>query len=579
MGHGPAGLKPVAFSGPCALPAGAGDREAGTLAEYDYIIAGGGSAACVAATRLIKEHGARVLLIERGPARYAWLMHMPAGYMKYLWREDFLEMHHTAPQEQLGGRGPIVPQAKVLGGGSSVNAMVYMRGQRQDYDGWADYLGQDTGWSYDDLLPHFRMLEHNESFNDRYHGTKGRLLVSDPGQLCRTTRDYIRAAQAAGIPYNRDFNGATQAGVGVMQHTMGIGKNGKMQRCDAVTAFLSEVMHDERLTVLTESQATRILFSGTRATGVEYRRRGATFTARAEREVLVASGTYNTAKLLMLSGLGPADHLKEHGITVHTDLPGVGQNLQDHHEVPVIALTKEKGGYFGEDHGWRMVRNGLQYLMFGTGPVTTTGIESCLFYDPDGGERPTIQLYCGPIVHVDRDISDVEDGDGITLASCLLRPKARGTVRLRSADPNDQPWVNANFFGHPDDLRLTLASMRFARELLTFDPLAANIAREILPGADKLSDAELTQFAAKTVKTNFHPVGTARMGPDSDPMAVLDPRMRVRGTEGLRVIDCASIPFIPSANTNAIALTLGSRAASLIMQDERRNQPDLSAVA
>jgi choline dehydrogenase len=215
-----------------------------------------------------------------------------------------------------------------------------------------------------------------------------------------------------------------------------------------------------------------------------------------------------------------------------------------------------------------MLRNGLQYLLFGTGPVTTTGIESCLFYDPDGGERPTVQLYCGPIVHVDRDISDVDDGDGITIASCLLRPKARGTVRLRSADPRDQPRVNANFFGHPDDLRLTLASMRFARTLLATEPLASNISGEILPGADKMSDEELAVFAAKTVKTNFHPVGTARMGPDSDPMAVLDARMRVRGVDGLRVICCASIPFIPSANTNAIAMVLGNRAAEMVMESE-----------
>ncbi|HWL67518.1 MAG TPA: GMC family oxidoreductase N-terminal domain-containing protein [Geminicoccus sp.] len=536
--------------------------------EYDYVIAGGGSSACVAAMRLVRDHGARVLLIERGPARYAWLMRMPAGYMKYLWREDFLEMHHTAPQPQLGGRGPIVPQARVLGGGSSVNAMVYMRGQREDYDGWDAYLGRGSGWSYVDLLPHFKALEKNANFNDEYHGIDGRLLVSDPGQLCDTTRRYILAAQGAGIPYNRDFNGARQAGVGVMQHTMGIGPNGKMQRCDAVTAFLSQVMADERLTVVTDSQVTRILFDGRRAVGVEYLRNGATFKAHAAREVLVAAGTYNTPKLLMLSGLGPADHLREHGIAVHTDLPGIGQNLQDHHEVPVIALTREPGGYHGQDHGWRMIRNGLQYLLFGTGPVTTTGIESCLFYDPDGGERPTIQLYCGPIVHVDRDIADVEEGDGITIASCLLRPKARGTVRLRSADPKEKPRVNANFFGHPDDLRLTLASMRFARTLLATEPLAGNIAREILPGADKLSDAELAAFAGKTVKTNFHPVGSARMGPDHDPTAVLDARMRVRGVEALRVIDCAAIPFIPSANTNAIALALGHKAAELIMADE-----------
>ena len=338
--------------------------------EYDYVIAGGGSSACVAAMRLVRDHGARVLLIERGPARYARLMRMPAGYMKYLWREDFLEMHHTAPQPQLGGRGPIVPQARVVGGGSSVNAIVYMRGQREDYDDWDAYLGKGSGWSYADLLPHFKALEKNANFNDEYHGIDGRLLVSDPGQLCDTTRRYILAAQGAGIPYNRDFNGARQAGVGVMQHTMGIGPNGKMQRCDAVTAFLSQVMADERLTVVTESQVTRILFDGRRAVGVEYLRNGATFQAHAAREVLVAAGTYNTPKLLMLSGLGPADHLREHGIAVHTDLPGIGQNLQDHHEVPVIALTREPGGYHGQDHGWRMIRNGLQYLLFGTGPVT-----------------------------------------------------------------------------------------------------------------------------------------------------------------------------------------------------------------
>ncbi|HEX2527962.1 MAG TPA: GMC family oxidoreductase N-terminal domain-containing protein [Geminicoccus sp.] len=536
--------------------------------EYDYIVAGGGSSACVAATRLVRDHGARVLVLERGPARYAWLMRMPAGYMKYLWRTDFLEMHHTAPQPQLNGRGPIVPQAKVLGGGSSVNAMVYMRGQADDYDGWDAYLGRGSGWSYRDLLPHFKALEKNANFNDEYHGIHGRLLVSDPGTLCDTTRRYLLAAQGAGIPFNPDFNGAKQAGVGVMQHTMGVAKSGKIERCDAVTAFLSQVLDDDRLTVKTGSTASRVLFEGRRAVGVEYMRNGATFQARAAREVLVASGTYNTAKLLMLSGLGPADHLREHGIAVHTDLPGVGQNLQDHHEVPVIALTRTPGGYYGEDRGWRMLRNGLQYLLFGTGPVTTTGIESCLFYDPDGGERPTVQLYCGPIVHVDRDISDVDDGDGITIASCLLRPKARGTVRLRSSDPRDQPRVNANFFGHPDDLRLTLASMRFARTLLATEPLASNISGEILPGADKMSDEELAVFAAKTVKTNFHPVGTARMGPDSDPMAVLDARMRVRGVDGLRVICCASIPFIPSANTNAIAMVLGNRAAEMVMERE-----------
>jgi choline dehydrogenase len=532
-------------------------------ASYDYVIAGGGSSACVAATRLVRDFGYRVLMIERGPARTTRLMRMPAGYMKYLARDDFLEMHRTVSQPQLGGRAPIVPQAKALGGGSAVNAMVYMRGQKEDYDGWERFIGQGSGWSYADMLPHFRALERNTKFNNAYHGIDGGLLVSDPGSLCDMTQDFLLAAQGMGIPYNPDFNGERQEGVGIMQHTMGR-RGGCMERCDAVTAFLSQVMNDPKLTVITEARVDRITFDGNRAVGVEYVKGGERHTARAEREVLVAAGTYNTAKLLMLSGIGPADHLKEHGVPVVADLPGVGQNLQDHHEVPIIATTRGPSGYFGQDRGWRMLRNGLQYLLFDTGPVTTTGIEACLFYDPDGGERPTIQLYCAPIVYLDRDVSSARPTYGVTLTSCLLRPKARGRVRLRSADPGDKPVVDSNFFGDPDDLRLTIASLRFARKLLAARPVADKIASELLPGAAEADDEALTRFCGKTVKTNYHPVGTARMGPDGDTMAVLDEKLRVRGVDGLRVIDCSAMPLIPSGNTNAPAMAVGSKAAELI---------------
>jgi choline dehydrogenase-like flavoprotein len=239
----------------------------------------------------------------------------------------------------------------------------------------------------------------------------------------------------------------------------------------------------------------------------------------------------------------------------------------DHHEVPVIATTKARSGYFGQDKGWPMLRNGLQYLLFNSGPVTTTGIESCLFYDPDGGDRPTIQLYCAPIVYQDRDVSKARPTWGVTLTSCLLRPRARGTVRLRSADPAAQPLVDCNFFGDPEDLRLTLASMRFARKLLGTEPFLGKIKQEILPGADVDDYAGMTRFAQETVKTNYHPSGSARMGRDDDPMAVVDPRLRVRGIDGLRVIDCSIIPSIPSANTNAIAMAIGSKAATLIAED------------
>ncbi len=531
--------------------------------RFDYIVIGGGSAGCVAATRLVRDGGARVLLIERGPERQPALMQMPAGYMKYLGREDYLEMHQTVPQPQLDGRAPIVPQAKILGGGSSVNAMVYIRGQREDFDGWDAMLGGGSGWSYADVLPHFKGMEHNTKLNDEYHGVAGPLWVSDPGRIDPLTEAFMLAAQGIGVRYNPDFNGARQAGVGPMPHTIG-----RHRRCHAVQAFLSQVRESSRLTLVTEALATRLLIERGRAVGVEYRAHGETRRAYADAEVLVAAGTYNTAKLLMLSGLGPADHLRSFGIPVACDLPGVGQNLQDHHEVPVVSAIRGPGGYYGQDRGWRMLWNGLQYLLFKSGPVTTTGVEACAFVDPDGSDRPTIQLYCVPTVYLDRDVRNVKATHGVTLTPCLLRPKARGSVRLRSADPSDKPVVDSNFFGHPDDLRLTLAAMRLARRVLTAEPLRSLVREELLPGAGCLEDADLSPYAKRMVKTNYHPVGTARMGQDGDPAAVLDARLRVRGVESLRVIDCSAIPQIVSGNTNATALMLGDRAASFILKSQ-----------
>ena len=534
------------------------------MADYDFVIAGGGSAACVAAMRLVREFGYSVLMIERGPARTHRLMDMPAGYMKFLARDDFLEMHKTVPQPQLGGRAPIVPVGKALGGGSAVNAMVYMRGQAEDYDGWAAGLGNRGDWSYADMLPHFTDIEANSRFNDQFHGIDGNLRVSEPAHISPTTEDFLRAAQGLGHAYNPDFNGARQNGVGIMQHTYG--QWGRYtERSDARKAFLVPLEDDPRLTIITDARVDRIVIENGRAVGVDYSRDGQSQTVRAGREVLVAAGSYNSAKLMMLSGLGPAAHLREHGIDVVADLPGVGQNLQDHHEVPVIATTRGKSGYFGQDKGWNMVRNGLQYLAFNSGPVTTTGIEACLFFDPDGGGRPTIQLYCAPIVYLDRDVSAAEPTWGVTFTSCLLRPKARGSVTLRSANPADQPLVNCNFFGDRDDLRLTMAALETARALLATEPFRSKIAEELLPGAEVMADpVALERYCGQTVKTNYHPVGTLRMGLDSDPSAVVTPDLRVKGIDGLRVIDCSIMPQIVSGNTNAPAMAIGSKAASLI---------------
>jgi choline dehydrogenase len=539
-----------------------------TAKAYDYIIAGGGSAGCVAATRLVRDHGARVLLIERGAARGSRLLAMPAGYMKFLARDDFLEMHEPVPQAQLGGRAPIVPQARLLGGGSAVNAMVYMRGQKEDYDGWDRALGGNSGWSYADMLPHFRRMEHNTRLTDAYHGTAGSLWVSDPGYTCAMTLAFMRAVQATGVPFNADFNGAHQAGVGLMQHTIG-----NHVRCDARRAFLAQVAADPKLTVATQANVTRILVENGRAVGVSYRRGGEDVEARAKAEVLVAAGSYNTPKLMMLSGLGPADHLAAHGIPVVADLPGVGANLQDHHEVPVVATTNGPFGYFGEDRGWRMLRNGLQYVLFKSGRVLTTGVESCACLDPNGGERPTIQLYCVPTVYLDRDVMGVAPTHGVTLNACLMRPKARGSVRLRSADPMDKPLVDSNYFGEPDDLRLSIAGLRRARDVLAASPVREMIDAEIFPGSAVASDEALAAHCRRTVKTNYHPVGTCRMGADGDPLAVLAKDLRVRGVDGLRVIDASVMPAIVSGNTNAPAMAIAARAVAIMTGETDAARP------
>lgn len=536
--------------------------------EFDFVIAGGGTTALVAASRLVRDFGFSVLVIERGPRRTNPALARPSEYLPHLARGTFLEMHRTTPQEQLGGRAPIIPQAAALGGGSAVNAMVYVRGQSQDYNAWEQYVGPGSGWSYADMLPHFIALERNARLNDRYHGIAGPIGVSDPGHVCDASLDFLLAAQGMGAPLNPDFNGERQAGVGLMQLTT-TREGGRFRRSDIVAALIEPLKRDRRMKIVTDARVDRILIERGRAIGVEYRLNGkgdARF-AIATREVFAAAGSYNTPKLLMLSGLGPADHLADRGIAVMADLPGVGANLQDHHEVPVVVASNAKWGYFREDTGWRRRRNLFQYNRFGTGPAASTGIEACLFYDPDGGDRPTIQLYCVPTVYLDRDVGSARPTYGVTLNSCLLRPRARGSVRLRSADPADKPEVDCNFFGHPDDLRLTIASLRFARQLLDTEPMASKVARELLPGEGVVADERLEQHCARTVKTNYHPVGTARMGPSHDPLAVLDARLRVRGIEGLRVIDCSAMPFLPSGNTHAPALALGSRAADLIAED------------
>lgn len=535
--------------------------------QFDYVIVGGGSSACVVAARLVTEQKARVLILEQGPRKASQIMHYPAGYMKFLARDTYLTMHKTKDQPQLGGRGPTVPQAKVLGGGSTVNAMVYMRGQAADYDRWNEAVaepgGNDGQWSYRDMLPYFRQHEDNDHLAGEYHGVGGPLKVSGLGHTSPMTRTYIKTLQGMGVPYNPDFNGTHQFGVGFMQHTMDWEKR---RRCSAVDAFLAPVMDNLLLTIETGATVTRLCLEQNRVTGVEYVQGGISKTVAAGMEVLLAAGAYQTPKLLMLSGIGPEEELARHGLKTLVNLPGVGKNLQDHYEVPVVATTRGAFGYYGQDRGLAMLKAGLQYLLFKTGPVTTTGVETCAFFDPDGNnEMPTIQMFCVPTVYLDRDVLGTEPSDGVTINALLLRPKARGSVTLASADPFANPIVDTQIFGHPEDLRLSMAGFRFARSVLSASPMRELIQREIFPGPDVTSDEAIAAHCKRTVKTGYHPVGTCKMGRNDDPEAVLSPDLKVRGVNNLRVIDASLMPTIISGNTNAAVLAAAAKAADLVL--------------
>jgi choline dehydrogenase len=537
--------------------------------QYDYIIVGGGSSACVVAARLVTDGKARVLLLERGPRKANPIMHYPAGYMKFLAKDTYLQLHKTKPQPQLDGRGPIVPQGKVLGGGSTVNAMVYMRGQAADYDRWNAAVTEpgtnnDGAWSYRDMLPHFKRQEDNDHLGGEFHGVGGPLKISDLGHTSPMTRTYVKTMQGIGIPYNPDFNGAAQFGVGFMQHTIDWRTH---LRCSAVDAFLAPVMNNPLLTIETGATVTAIRMESGRAAGVDYVQNGSRKSVRAGAEVIVAAGAYQTPKLLMISGIGPQDQLSRHSIKTLVSLPGVGKNLQDHYECPVVATTKGAFGYYGQDRGWPMIKAGLQYLLFKTGPVSTTGVETCAFFDPEHGnnDEPTIQMFCVPTVYLDRDVMGTDPGDGVTINSLLLRPKARGSVTLTSSDPFADPIVDTQIFAHPDDLKTTMAGFRFARSVLAASPMRELIDREIFPGADVVSDEAIAAHCKRTVKTGYHPVGTCKMGHDQDVDAVLTADLKVRGVNGLRVIDASIMPTIVSGNTNAAVLAAADKAADLIL--------------
>jgi choline dehydrogenase-like flavoprotein len=523
---------------------------------YDYIITGAGSAGCVLAARLSEDPSVKVLLLEAGGADRHPLFHMPAGFAK-MTKGIASWGWSTVPQRHLSGRVLWYTQAKVLGGGSSINAQIYTRGNARDYDAWSRDEGC-AGWAYRDVLPYFRRAEDNDRFANEYHGGGGPLGVSVPINPLPISEAFLRAAQQFGIPFNPDFNGVRQEGIGHYQVTV---RNAR--RSSAAVAYLRPALKRPNLTVRTGAAATRILISRGRATGVELAATdGARETVLAEREVIVSSGAIGSPRLLMLSGIGPADHLRSVGLKVVHDLPGVGGNLQDHLDLYAIAECTGDHTYDGYTKLHRTVWAGLQYLLFKKGPVASTLFETGGFWTVDAEPAwPDVQFHLGLGSGIEAGVGRLRNA-GVTLNSAYLRPRSRGTVRLPSADPSAMPLIDPNYWSEPHDRAMALAALRMAREILRQPALKPYVLAERMPGPETTSDADLIEYAERTCKTDHHPVGTCRMGHGPD--AVVGPDLRVHGIDGLRVADASIMPRITSSNTNAPTIMIGEKASDLV---------------
>jgi choline dehydrogenase len=534
-------------------------------AHFDYIIVGAGSAGCVLANRLTASGRHRVLLLEAGGRDNHMWIHIPLGFAKLFNNAQVNWLYKSEPEPELNNRQVIQPRGKVLGGSSSINGLLYIRGQKEDFDHWRQ-LG-NAGWAFTDVLPYFRRAEDQERGADELHGTGGPLSVSDvcePHPLCEA---FLTAAENAGIPRNDDFNGPRQEGAGYFQLTA---KNGR--RWSTAAGYLSQAQRRPNLALATDALATRVLFSGRRAIGVEYRQGGTTQTAYADGEVILAGGAFNSPQLLQLSGLGAAKVLRDLGIAVIADMPGIGANLQDHLQVrmqlrctePITAndVINSRRHRYGAGLRYFLSRKGLLSIGAGyAGAFLRTRPELA---------TPDVQFHF-LIFSTETAGANVHPFSGFMASVCQLRPESRGFVRIKSSDPAVAPAIQPRYLSSRADCDTIVAGFKKLRAVMNEPVMRRYIAQEHMPGVGCVSDADILAYARATGTTVYHPTSTCRMG--SDPNAVVDERLRVRGFERLRVIDASIMPTVVSGNTNAATVMIGEKGADMVMEDAAANAP------
>lgn len=527
-------------------------------AEFDYIIVGAGSAGCVLANRLSEDTTKQVLILEAGGSDINPWIHIPVGYFKTMHNPKTDWCYMTEPDEGIAGRRLQWPRGKVLGGSSSLNGLLYVRGQPQDYDRWAK-LG-NPGWSFKEVLPYFKKSEDQERGEDDYHGVGGPLKVSDL-RLRRPIADYfIKAAMQTGIPFNEDYNAEKQAGVAYFQQTAYKGF-----RWSTAKGFLKPARKRPNLTVITKAQAMRLLFDGKRAVGLTYKKGNQFLQANVNGELILSAGAIGSPQIMQLSGIGPQDLLDNVGVALVHELPGVGQNLQDHLQIRLVYKTSQRTLNDEVNNIFKQAWVGLKYILTRTGPLTLAASQVAIFTKSNPNvERPDIQFHMQPL-SADKPGDGAHKFSAFTSSVCQLRPHSRGYLAIKSSDPMAHPAIYPNYLSDERDHQVAIDGIKTARRIAEADALADHIIDEYVPGRKFQTDEELLDAARRYSQTIYHPTSTCKMGHDD--MAVVDERLRVHGIEGLRVVDASIMPEIVSGNTNAPTIMIAEKAADMIKAD------------